>query len=106
MRRATTGYWYQLHPLLLPHTDRARARHAILDHLEGHRVAELLAGHKFEPIDKDKIPGCTYCHPQFASIGLRYAEHVYVMGSGQVRYSGPSAGADDAVHAAYLGVAG
>ena len=43
---------------------------------------------------------------QFASIGLRYAEHVYVMGSGQVRYSGPSAGADEAVHAAYLGVAG
>lgn len=37
---------------------------------EGHRVAELLAGHPFDPIDKDKIPGCTYCHPQFASIGL------------------------------------
>ena len=43
---------------------------------------------------------------QFASIGLRYADHVYVMGSGRVRYSGPSAGADEAVRAAYLGVAG
>ena len=43
---------------------------------------------------------------QFASIGLRYAEHVYVMVSGQVRYSGPSADAAEAVHAAYLGAAG
>ena len=42
---------------------------------------------------------------QFASIGLRYAEHVYVMGSGRVRYSGPSAGAHGAVHDAYLGAA-
>ena len=37
---------------------------------EGHGVAELLAGHHFEPANKDLIPGCTYSHPQFASVGL------------------------------------
>lgn len=31
---------------------------------------ERLAGHQPEPIDYDAIPGCTYCHPQVASIGL------------------------------------
>jgi branched-chain amino acid transport system ATP-binding protein len=40
---------------------------------------------------------------QFASVGLRYADHVYVMAHGSVTYSGPSTGADDAVQAAYLG---
>ena len=37
---------------------------------EGHGVAELAAGHAFAGIDKNQIPGCTYCHPQYASIGL------------------------------------
>ena len=40
---------------------------------------------------------------QFATIGLRCASHVYVMAHGVVTYQGPSAGAMDAVHAAYLG---
>ena len=40
---------------------------------------------------------------QFATIGLRCASHVYVMAHGVVTYNGPSAGATDAVHAAYLG---
>jgi branched-chain amino acid transport system ATP-binding protein len=40
---------------------------------------------------------------QFATIGLRHASHVYVMAHGTIGYSGPSAGAMDAVHAAYLG---
>jgi len=40
---------------------------------------------------------------QFASIGLRFASHVYVMAHGTIGYSGPSAGAMDAVQAAYLG---
>ncbi len=31
---------------------------------------ELLAGHHATPIDYDSVPGCTYCHPQVASIGL------------------------------------
>jgi branched-chain amino acid transport system ATP-binding protein len=40
---------------------------------------------------------------QFATIGLRCASHVYVMAHGVVTYNGASAGAHDAVHAAYLG---
>jgi branched-chain amino acid transport system ATP-binding protein len=40
---------------------------------------------------------------QFASIGLRYSSHVYVMAHGTISYSGPSDGAMDAVHGAYLG---
>ncbi len=31
---------------------------------------ERLAGHKPTPIDYDAIPGCTYCQPQVASVGL------------------------------------
>jgi dihydrolipoyl dehydrogenase len=31
---------------------------------------EQLAGHHATPIDYDSVPGCTYCHPQVASIGL------------------------------------
>ncbi|HYG77859.1 MAG TPA: dihydrolipoyl dehydrogenase [Planctomycetota bacterium] len=37
---------------------------------EGHGVADQLSGHHFDPINKDQIPGCTYCHPQLASVGL------------------------------------
>jgi branched-chain amino acid transport system ATP-binding protein len=40
---------------------------------------------------------------QFATIGLRFAEHVYVMAHGRVTYDNPAADALDAVHAAYLG---
>jgi branched-chain amino acid transport system ATP-binding protein len=42
---------------------------------------------------------------QFATLGLRFASHAYVMAHGVVTYSGPSAGARDAVDAAYLGAA-
>jgi len=42
---------------------------------------------------------------QFATLGLRYASHAYVMTNGKVTYDGPSAAALDAVHAAYLGAA-
>ena len=37
---------------------------------EGHNVAELIAGKHAHEVDKDQIPGCTYCHPQLASVGL------------------------------------
>jgi dihydrolipoamide dehydrogenase len=37
---------------------------------EGHGVAELIAGKHQNELNKDQIPGCTYCHPQLASIGL------------------------------------
>ena len=38
---------------------------------EGILCVEKIAGHKnIVPIDKKSIPGCTYCRPQVASIGL------------------------------------
>lgn len=38
---------------------------------EGAMVAERIAGHvDIHPLDTSKIPGCTYCHPQVASVGL------------------------------------
>ncbi|MFN3953074.1 MAG: dihydrolipoyl dehydrogenase [Pararhodobacter sp.] len=40
---------------------------------EGVMVAELIAGHKVHPIKPNSIPGCTYCHPQVASVGLTEA---------------------------------
>ena len=40
---------------------------------------------------------------QFATIGLQYASHAYVMAHGTITYSGTSAGAADAVQSAYLG---
>ncbi len=38
---------------------------------EGILCVEKIAGHKnLRPIDKTSIPGCTYCRPQVASIGM------------------------------------
>ena len=37
---------------------------------EGVICIESIAGLSPSPIDKNKIPGCTYCHPQVASIGM------------------------------------
>lgn len=37
---------------------------------EGILAAEHIAGHKIVPMDYNTIPGCTYCHPQVASVGL------------------------------------
>ncbi len=37
---------------------------------EGINAAEHLAGHKPEPIDYNNVPGCTYCSPEIASVGL------------------------------------
>jgi dihydrolipoamide dehydrogenase len=37
---------------------------------EGVVCVEAIAGGDPHPIDKGKIPGCTYCHPQIASVGL------------------------------------
>jgi len=42
---------------------------------EGVMVAELISGKKnVHPIKPDSIPGCTYCHPQVASVGLTEAK--------------------------------
>ena len=37
---------------------------------QGHVAAEHAAGHDTTPVDYTNIPGCTYCQPQVASIGL------------------------------------
>jgi dihydrolipoamide dehydrogenase len=37
---------------------------------EGVICVEAIKGLKPHPMDKAKIPGCTYCHPQIASVGL------------------------------------
>jgi len=41
---------------------------------EGVMVAELIAGGKPHAVDPDGIAGCTYCHPQVASVGLTEAQ--------------------------------
>jgi len=37
---------------------------------EGIMAVEHLAGLNPEPLDYENIPGCTYCEPQVASVGL------------------------------------
>jgi dihydrolipoamide dehydrogenase len=37
---------------------------------EGITCIEAIAGHHPQPIDYDNIPGCTYCQPQVASVGM------------------------------------
>jgi dihydrolipoamide dehydrogenase len=37
---------------------------------EGVVVAELIAGHRPQPIKYDNVPSVTYCHPEVASIGI------------------------------------
>ncbi len=37
---------------------------------EGVICVEKIAGLNAHPMDKNQIPGCTYCHPQVASVGL------------------------------------
>lgn len=37
---------------------------------QGHVAAEHAAGQDVSPVDYSNIPGCTYCQPQVASIGL------------------------------------
>ena len=41
---------------------------------EGVMVAELIAGGDPHAVDPDSIAGCTYCHPQIASVGLTEAQ--------------------------------
>jgi len=42
---------------------------------EGVLVAELIAGRNdVHPIKPESIPGCTYCHPQIASVGFTEAK--------------------------------
>jgi dihydrolipoamide dehydrogenase len=41
---------------------------------EGVICVEKIKGLDAHPLDKNKIPGCTYCHPQVASVGLTEAK--------------------------------
>ncbi len=41
---------------------------------EGVMVAELIAGQKPHAVKPESIAGCTYCHPQVASVGLTEAK--------------------------------
>jgi dihydrolipoamide dehydrogenase len=41
---------------------------------EGVIAAEQIAGRNPHPLDRDQIPGCTYCDPEVASVGLTEAE--------------------------------
>jgi len=41
---------------------------------EGVICVEKIAGLDPHPLDKGKIPGCTYCHPQVASVGMTEAK--------------------------------
>ena len=41
---------------------------------EGVMVAELIAGQKPHPVRPEAIAGCTYCHPQVASVGFTEAK--------------------------------
>ncbi len=41
---------------------------------EGILCVEKIAGHDVEPIDYGNIPGCTYCSPEIASVGLTEAQ--------------------------------
>ena len=41
---------------------------------EGITCVEKIAGHTPEPIDYGNIPGCTYCFPEVASVGMTEAE--------------------------------
>lgn len=41
---------------------------------EGVICVETIKGLHTHPMDKLKIPGCTYCHPQIASVGLTEAK--------------------------------
>ncbi len=41
---------------------------------EGVMVAEKIAGQKVHPVKPESIAGCTYCHPQVASVGMTEAK--------------------------------
>jgi dihydrolipoamide dehydrogenase len=41
---------------------------------EGVLAVETMAGIKVHGLDKTKVPGCTYCEPQIASVGLTEAK--------------------------------
>jgi dihydrolipoamide dehydrogenase len=58
---------------------------------EGVICVEAIAGLNPHPMDTSNIPGCTYCHPQIASIGLTEAkakEQGYALKIGRFPFAG------------------
>jgi dihydrolipoamide dehydrogenase len=56
---------------------------------EGIVAAETMAGAPTFPINRDQVPGCTYCDPEVASIGLTEAkakERGYVVKTGKFNF--------------------
>jgi branched-chain amino acid transport system ATP-binding protein len=67
-------------------------------------LAPLVVADLYEAVAQVAQAGVTVLVvEQFATIGLKYSSDVYVMAHGTISYAGPSEGALDAVHAAYLG---
>ncbi len=57
---------------------------------EGIVAVEHAAGRPGHPVDYDKVPSCTYCHPEVASIGLteaRARERGHDVGVGKFPFS-------------------
>jgi dihydrolipoamide dehydrogenase len=56
---------------------------------EGIVAAETMAGRPTVPVNRDQVPGCTYCDPEVASIGLSEAkakERGYVVRTGRFNF--------------------
>tara|TARA_Y100000385_G_scaffold182002_1_gene187984 strand:- start:319 stop:1707 length:1389 start_codon:yes stop_codon:yes gene_type:complete len=65
---------------------------------EGITCVEKIAGHSPEPIDYNNIPGCTYCSPEIASVGMteksaKEAGHVLKIGKFPFSASGKASAA-------------
>ncbi len=64
---------------------------------EGILAMEHLAGKEIIPLDYNSIPGCTYCHPQVASVGMtekkaREAGYELKIGKFPIRANGKALG--------------
>jgi len=67
-------------------------------------LAPIVVGELYEAVAAVAAHGVSVLLvEQFATIGLRFATTAYVMTHGVITYAGPSAGAEEAVHRAYLG---
>jgi branched-chain amino acid transport system ATP-binding protein len=67
-------------------------------------LAPMIVGELYEAVAEVAERGVSVLVvEQFATVGLRYATHVYVMAHGVITFSGAADAAEDAIHTAYLG---